>query len=230
MKTLSAVIAATPLLLVTLVLITGCGKKPEEVAHPVTIVLFGDSVTTGYGVDPGESYAGLLTKIMRSDIYGDIQMVNAGVNGDDSSEALERFERDVLTHNPDIVVIQFGLNDSQNNLVNVRTFRSNIANMVSRLPVGCTAVLMTSNTFLDVGGTDWKERSGTLDAYMAVLRDLSREKSLPLADVHAAWEHKLRSDRRHIEKLYVDPVHPSPTGHRLIYETTMSVLRRLLIR
>jgi lysophospholipase L1-like esterase len=230
MKTLSAIIAALPLVIVTLGLIAGCGRKPEEVVRPFTIVLFGDSITTGYGVDDGESYAGLVTKIMGADIYGNISTVNAGMNGDDSAEALKRIERDVLAHKPDIVVIQFGLNDSQNNLVDIGAFRSNISFMVSRLPVGCTPVLMTSNTFLDVGDADWKKRNDSLDAYMNVLREISREKSLPLVDVHDAWEDMLRRDSRHIEALYIDSVHPSPSGHRLIYETIMNVLRRLLVR
>ncbi len=91
----------------------GCGKKPEKVsAPPLTIVFFGDSVTFGYGVDTEtESFYARIRKVLQTGIYGEVTTINAGVSGDDTSEALKRMPTDVVVHKPDILVIAFGLNE-----------------------------------------------------------------------------------------------------------------------
>src|SRR5690606_7663882 len=41
-----------------------------------------------------------------------VQVINAGVGGNTTSDARQRFEKDVLAHDPDVVILQFGLNDT----------------------------------------------------------------------------------------------------------------------
>ncbi len=213
----------------TVILFAGCGEKPAPKA-PITVVFFGDSITTGYGVDPDQSWAGIATRILSSGVYGDVRTVNAGLNGDDTTEALGRFDTDVLAHRPDVVVIFFGLNDVQNRGLDAAQFTANIAAMLDRLPSTATPILVTTSTLLPSGGTDWQDMNKRLDVYMDGIRTLARQRNVLLADVNAAWEHRILGDRSAIESLYVDPMHPSLVGHRLIYDTIMNVLRRQLVR
>jgi len=69
------------------------------------IICFGDSITFGYGVNPGEDYPTALTKILNREV------INAGVDGDTSIEGLERIKADVLEKDPYIVLIEFTGND-----------------------------------------------------------------------------------------------------------------------
>ena len=69
------------------------------------IVCFGNSLTLGYGASPGKSYPDILRDKL------EMQVINAGVNGDTTIEALERLERDVLRHDPRLVIVEFGGND-----------------------------------------------------------------------------------------------------------------------
>jgi len=69
------------------------------------IICFGDSVTFGYGVNPGEDYPTALTKLLEK------PAINAGVDGDTSALGLERLKKDVLDKDPYLVLVEFSGND-----------------------------------------------------------------------------------------------------------------------
>lgn len=69
------------------------------------IICFGDSITFGYGVNPGEDYPTALAKLVERPV------VNVGVDGDTSAEGLARLKKDVLDKEPYLVLIEFSGND-----------------------------------------------------------------------------------------------------------------------
>lgn len=69
------------------------------------IICFGDSITVGFGAGRGEDYPTALARMTN------IPVVNAGLNGDTSDQAIKRIATDVLSKDPLIVVIEFGGND-----------------------------------------------------------------------------------------------------------------------
>src|SRR5690606_6751766 len=87
----------------------GSTKSPT----PLTVVAFGDSTTAPRDLGGGKAlvvYADLLRE--RLPAAGQpATVVNAGVGGNSTTDARARFERDVLAHDPDLAIIQFGLND-----------------------------------------------------------------------------------------------------------------------
>ncbi len=89
------------------VFICGCAK--QEVANISAkgdkIVCFGDSITFGYGAGPGEDYPTALAKMVS------LPVINAGVSGDTTFEALKRLDSDVLAKNPRLVIVEFCGND-----------------------------------------------------------------------------------------------------------------------
>ena len=218
--------------IILVTVISGCGKRPEKAgAPPITIVFFGDSITFGYGVDTEtESFFSRINSIMQTGMYGDVRIVNAGVSGDDTSEALRRVTTDVTALNPDIVVIAFGLNDCQNKSMTPAKFRENINNMIAAMPSKSRVILATSNSFLETGQSLWMDLNESLEPYMEVVRATARDRNLSIIDVNSAWKEHLRQDQRHMETFYIDPTHPSAKGHGLIYEAYMNVLRRTLMK
>ena len=80
---------------------------PEE----KPIVCFGDSLTEGYGaggigrVDRSRSYPAFLQRNVS------MPVVNAGISGDTTAGALARLESDVLSKDPQMVIILLGAND-----------------------------------------------------------------------------------------------------------------------
>lgn len=69
------------------------------------IVCFGDSITFGYGVNPGQDYPTELSRLLNK------LVINAGVDGDTTTMALERIKTDCLDKNPRLVIIEFCGND-----------------------------------------------------------------------------------------------------------------------
>jgi lysophospholipase L1-like esterase len=87
--------------------LTGCAKREIRNidSKGKNIICFGDSLTFGYGAAPGEDYPTALSKLTQ------IPLINAGIDGDTSTEALKRIDSDVLERNPLLVIIEFGGND-----------------------------------------------------------------------------------------------------------------------
>ncbi|MFA5287282.1 MAG: GDSL-type esterase/lipase family protein [Candidatus Omnitrophota bacterium] len=69
------------------------------------LICFGDSITFGYGVKPGEDYPAILSKMIN------MPLINAGLDGDTSITALKRIKSDVLDRKPFLVLIEFCGND-----------------------------------------------------------------------------------------------------------------------
>lgn len=212
---------------------SGCGKKPEPKKTQLperTIVFFGDSIVYGYGVERDtESFYARISKIMATGLFGPVKTINAGVSGNDTDEALLRVTKDVTVHNPDVVVIAFGLNDCQNKMMTVERFRSNIENMIAAMPSKTKIVMATSNSFLESGQSVWVDMNDSLDPYMEAVRAIAMERKFQLIDVNRVWKDQLERDNRHLESYYSDPTHPSAKGHGLLYEAYMNVLRRMLM-
>lgn len=88
-------------------LISGCAKREIKNmgSQGKNIICFGDSITFGYGVSQGEDYPSALAKLTA------FPVINAGIDGDTTFEALKRIEGDVLGKDPLLVIIEFSGND-----------------------------------------------------------------------------------------------------------------------
>lgn len=85
-------------------------SAPIAAAAQVEIVAFGDSLTAGYGVGPGESFPEQLEAALRARGQ-DVTVANAGVSGDTASDGLARLEWSIPAE-ADIVIVELGSNDA----------------------------------------------------------------------------------------------------------------------
>lgn len=85
----------------------GCAKKEINNidARGKNIICFGDSITYGYGANSGEDFPTALSKLIS------IPVINAGIDGDTTIEALRRIKFDVLDRDPLLVIVEFCGND-----------------------------------------------------------------------------------------------------------------------
>ncbi len=85
----------------------GCAKREIKNINSQgkSIICFGDSLTFGYGVKPGEDYPTALSKMIN------MPVINAGLDGDTSITAFKRIKADVLGKEPFLVLIEFCGND-----------------------------------------------------------------------------------------------------------------------
>lgn len=85
--------------------IFGCAKITNNPPKGETIVAFGDSLTSGVGADEGKTYPDFLSKRLGEPV------LNKGVSGNTTEDALNRLDADVLAANPRIVIVWLGAND-----------------------------------------------------------------------------------------------------------------------
>ena len=71
----------------------------------VNIVCLGDSLTQGVGASRDHDYPSLLSRLLGTTV------INAGVDGDETADALQRLESDVLAKDPRLVIVALGAND-----------------------------------------------------------------------------------------------------------------------
>src|SRR5512136_828132 len=100
----------------------------------ITIVTFGDSITAGYAVRRGFPS---FWKEMLQQKYPDarIEMINSGVSGDTTMDGLARLDWSVLSYEPDLVTVNFGINDCVMGL-ELEEFEMNLVEMVRRIRAG----------------------------------------------------------------------------------------------
>ncbi len=111
----------TKFLILLVFFMTGCQPSIDNRdSTGTTVVCFGDSLTAGYGATAGHDYPSVLSEKIN------LSVINAGVSGNTTTDALQRLDKDVLTHNPKIVIITLGANDSFHGMHEEET----LANMV----------------------------------------------------------------------------------------------------
>jgi acyl-CoA thioesterase-1 len=115
---------------------------PPPDSRPV-IVAFGDSLTAGFGVDPGLSYPDFLQKDL--DQQGlHWRVVNAGVSGETTTDGANRVS-EVLSYKPSIVIVEFGGNDGLRGLP-LDTTRANLDQILGALKKSGTKVVLAGMT------------------------------------------------------------------------------------
>src|SRR4030043_2129966 len=91
-------------LLLPVVIFSGCTKSSitNLESQGKNIICFGDSITVGFGAQEGQDYPTALSKMTR------FPVINAGINGDTSSEAVRRIDADALSKDRLLVIIEVG--------------------------------------------------------------------------------------------------------------------------
>ena len=132
----------TSLLLLCTLCATSLSAKDEakEEDNSPLIVCFGDSITK-------RGYGDIIAKSL------DIRSISAGVGGNNTAQGLRRMDKDVLDHDPDIVIIFFGTNDlrvDSHKHIKFKDYKKNLHEMIKRSrragakALLCTCLLYTS--------------------------------------------------------------------------------------
>jgi acyl-CoA thioesterase-1 len=109
------------LLLIGLALLAPCAQAAK------TILVFGDSLSTGYGIRQDVAWPALLAKRLQEKKF-DYSVVNASISGETTSGGRARLEAALAKHAPAIVIIALGSNDGLRGLP-VSTMRDNLMAM-----------------------------------------------------------------------------------------------------
>jgi len=184
---------------------SGCAKKEiiNLGSKGKNIICFGDSITFGYGVNEGEDYPTALAKMIGEPV------INAGVDGDTSTDGLKRLEQDVLKHEPLLVIVEFGGNDFLKKVPKEETFK-NISLMVDKIHSEGAMVAIADIS----AGMFFRE-------YRLSLRRLAREKG-------AIFIPSVLSGIITTPQLKSDFLHPNADGYAIVARRVYRAIRPYL--
>ena len=193
----------------------GCnGENPSSPGQGTRVVVaFGDSLTSGPGLRSEETYPALLQqRILREG--QEYRVLNAGVSGDTSGDALLRFDG-ALVADTRIVILAIGANDGLRGMP-VATVERNIATMIERAQSRGIAVLLCQMEAPPLGGLTY-----TFDFHRIYTR-LAERYRVPLVPFFLAG--LIGNGNLDLD----DTLHPNAAGHQVIADTIWPHLRPML--
>lgn len=219
-------------------------SKPNRLARTsapaptkLRIVTLGDSITKGVrpGVKAEETFAARLEAALRTEGV-EASVLNVGIGGERTDQALKRLAKDVLAQKPSVVTIMYGTNDSyvdqgkSASRITADEYRANLGQLVAELrAAGITSVLMTEPRWgktAKLNGVG-EHPNVRLEKYVAACRAVAAEQRVPLVDHYQHWS-AAEAKGTDIGAWTTDQCHPNPEGHRVLADLMLPVLRAAL--
>src|ERR1700692_1273583 len=159
-------------------------------AETPVILVFGDSISAGYGLARVEQgWVALLQTRLKEQEYG-YQVINASVSGETTAGGLARLPRALMLHQPKIVILELGGNDGLRALP-IAQMRANLVRMIDLSTAAGAKVLLLGIRMPPNYGPEYTEQ------FRLCYSDLARGKKLPLVPFlleDVAKSSNLRSD------------------------------------
>jgi acyl-CoA thioesterase-1 len=191
------------------------GSAGGLVSERKTVVVLGDSLAAGYGVEPSEAYPALLQQKLNAEGW-DFTVVNAGVSGDTSADGLNRINW-LLRRKIDVLILELGGNDGLRGIP-PSTTEANLQATIDRVRQKYPAAKIV------IAGMQMPPNMGAAytTAFKGVFPDLARRN-------HAALiPFLLEGVGGKPELNQADHIHPTAAGHRIVAENVWRVLKPVL--
>jgi acyl-CoA thioesterase-1 len=177
------------------------------------VVAFGDSLSAGFGAEPGKSFPDYVQRLIDEKGLG-YRVYNAGVSGDTTSDGVERLPEVIGLH-PAIVILEFGGNDGLRGLP-VSTTKANLANMIEQLQKANVQVLLAGMTLPRNYGPEY------IASFEKVYIDLAEQYKVPRIPF-------LLDGVGGIARLMQrDGIHPTSEGNAIVARTVFRYLQPML--
>jgi len=186
--------------------------KRAERGESLTLGVLGGSITAGAACSiPEKRYHGILLDFLRRKYpQSTFSLVNAGIGATDSVYGAFRARRDLLTHKPDLVILEFAVNDKDES-----PWASSYEGTVRQiLAAGCPLILlfMTHN------------HQRNCQRFQEVI---GRHYGLPMVSFHDAIMPELMNGSLRWDELSPDEVHPNPAAHSFAGKLLCACLDRI---
>lgn len=191
-------------------------KKRWPHNRTITIVCHGHSVPTGYfatpNVRPLDSYPHLLQVALRQDYPTSVtSVICTGIGGENSEQGARRFQEDVLAKKPDVVTLDYSLNDRK---IGLERARIAWASMIEAAQAANVRVILLTPT-PDIRKTDLRDPQDPLVLQSEKVRALADKYQVGLVDSLAAFL-QFESEGGELRSLMAQSNHPNRQGHELV--------------
>ena len=185
-------------------------------SEPPVLLVLGDSLSAGYGMDREKSWVSLLETRLSERGYS-YRVLNSSISGDTSQGGVTRLPRLLERYQPKIVIIELGANDGLRGIDPAVT-RANLSDMIARSQASGARVLLAGIRLPPNYG------SAYLQQFESMYADLASEYQallVPFFMDGVAMEPEL---------LQADNIHPNEAGQPVLLENVWAVLEPALVR
>lgn len=207
---------------------------------PINIVIFGDSISHGAFndyIDYEKVYWNLLRKKLNDfRNYVPVNMINASIGGTNATRALGRFEKQVLIHEPDLIIVCFGLNDVNHHFDDYIASLRSIFEMATS--AGRELIFMTPNMLNTYVAEDTpkhylehakktaeNQTNGRMDKFIYSAIELAQSMGITVCDCYSKW--KEISKTQDTTMLLDNRInHPIPEMHELFAQSLYEIIMK----
>ena len=204
----------------------------------INIVIFGDSVSHGClvnHIDYENVYWNRLRKKLNAVCdFVPVNMICSAISGTTANASVCRLEKQVLNHNPDMVIVCFGLNDVNGSL---ETYLRSLRTIFERCTeAGAEVIFMTPNmmnTYVAEGTpekyldyaykTAEMQTNGRMDLYISEAMKLANEMGVTVCDCYSKWKELAKTQDTTL--LLANRInHPTEEMHRLFADSLYEII------
>jgi len=190
------------------------GIAPAHATPAVSIVVVGDSISAGYGIEAGSGWVGLLQQKLNSQAKAYV-INNESISGDTTAGGLARIDAVLARHKPQYVLLELGANDGLRGL-SPKEMKRNLEEMIRRCWAGGAEVLLLGMKIPPNYGKRY------IDMFYQIYPQLSAEMEVPLVPFI------LEEIALNPAMMQADGLHPNALGQPAIAEKVWRYLEPLL--
>jgi acyl-CoA thioesterase-1 len=196
----------------SLTIVSTAGAQPPVIlaVEPPVILVFGDSLSAGYGLPQGKGWVDLLQKKLVDGGF-DYRVVNASISGETSLGGRNRFAAALAAHKPQIVVLELGANDGLRGQ-SLSDLRENLVAMIREARQMRAQVVLAGMRIPPNYGPDYTKK------FQAVFTEVARAEHVPLVPFLLDGFSSQR------DMFQSDGIHPNEQAQRLVLANVWKLL------
>ncbi len=170
-------------------------------AHSATLMVFGDSLSAGYGLKPGEGWVNLL----QQQLGKHHRVVNASQSGETTAGGLARLPAALAAQRPDLVILELGANDGLRGLP-LEAMQANLDAMIRTCRDKNARVVLVGMALPPNYGPEYTRR------FSGVYHQLARQYRLPFVPF------LMEGFAGDMTQFQADGIHPTAAAQRRILQ------------
>ena len=199
----------------------------------IKVIFFGDSITQA-GVNPG-GYVKRIDSMAQAQGKLNYDFVGAGISGNKIYDLYLRMEDDVLSKNPNAVVIYIGVNDvwhkaSSGTGTDADKFAKFYQAVIDKLKAKNIKIILCTPAVIGEKTDGSNQQDSDLTEYSKIIRGLAQKNSLPLVDLRKSfidYNNKHNKENKDRGILTTDRVHLNAIGNQLVADEIWKAVQEL---
>jgi lysophospholipase L1-like esterase len=216
---------------------------------PIKVLFFGDSICVGQYVSIHQGWVAQMSQqlsLLGKKHHRQVLVINASANGRTTRQALEIMPYEVQSKKPQLVIVQYGMNDSNYwqtdqglPRVSPESFKANLKEIITRaFNFGAQRLILNTN---HPTGRDKNPLPSTNTTYQKsnqeynqIIRQVAKQLSpqVILNDIEKSFYSHLENNHHSISDFLLphpDLLHPNEKGHQLYFQATYPLVKRVVL-